>query len=470
MKKLAAKVLCGLFAITATAGFSMVSEAAHGDKVNIAAPFKATVLVDGLGSPWEVLWGPDNSLWVTERQAKSISKVDPKKGKHKVLYTFNNAVAAPPHQGVLGLALDPQFLKGNNYVYTAYTYEVNGEKHARIVRMTYDPKTETLRDETAILDNLPASVDHNSGRLRFGPDGKLYYTIGDQGNNQGTRVAKEIQAQMLPTAEQVAANDYSLYPGKILRLNADGSIPSDNPVLNGVQSHVYAYGFRNTQGLAFVGDKLFATEHGPSTDDELNLIEKGGNYGWPYVAGYRDNESYVYANYSQASKELQAKFDSNNIPAGVPTQLETDFNAPNLKDPLKSFNVVRNGYDFADETYAPLYYVGWPTIAPSSVAYYPADGKITEWQNSLLITTLKNGAIYRVKLDGKSEQVQGDVEKLFKTNNRYRNVLVSPDTTKIYVATDNGGNALGKDGKPITEMENKGAIIVIEYTGDKTGK
>lgn len=79
MKKLAAKVLCGLFAITATAGFSMVAEAAHGDKVNIAAPFKATVLVDGLGSPWEVLWGPDNSLWVTERQAKSISKVDPKR-------------------------------------------------------------------------------------------------------------------------------------------------------------------------------------------------------------------------------------------------------------------------------------------------------------------------------------------------------------------------------------------------------
>ncbi|MCQ5334023.1 PQQ-dependent sugar dehydrogenase, partial [Megasphaera massiliensis] len=98
-------------------------------------------------------------------------------GKHTVLYTFQNAVAAPPHQGVLGLALDPQILKGNNYVYTAYTYEVNGEKHARIVRMNYDPKTETLRDETAILDNLPASVDHNSGRLRFGPDGKLYYTI-----------------------------------------------------------------------------------------------------------------------------------------------------------------------------------------------------------------------------------------------------------------------------------------------------
>ena len=136
---------------------------------------------------------------------------------------------------------------------------------------------------------------------------------------------------MLPTAAQVAAKDYSLYPGKILRLNKDGSIPADNPVLNGVRSHVYAYGFRNTQGLAFVGDKLFATEHGPSTDDELNLIEKGGNYGWPYVAGYRDNESYVYANYSKAPKELQEKFDPNNIPAGVPTQKETDFDARILK-------------------------------------------------------------------------------------------------------------------------------------------
>ena len=174
-----------------------------------------------------------------------------------------------------------------------------------------------------------------------------------------------------------------------MRLNKDGSIPDDNPVLNGVRSHVYAYGFRNSQGLAFVGDKLFCDRTWPVDDDELNLIEKGGNYGWPYVAGYRDNESYVYANYSKAPKELQEKFDPNYIPAGVPTQKETDFDAPNLKDPLKSFNVVRNGYNFADETYAPLYYIGWPTIAPSSVAYYPDNGKIKEWRNSLLITTLR---------------------------------------------------------------------------------
>ncbi len=113
MKKLAAAVLCSL-AITAAAGFN-VAEAAHGDKVNIAEPFKATVLSMALVLPGKSFGEPDDSLWVTERQSKSISKVDPKTGKHTVLYTFKNAVAAPPHQGVLGLALDPGcFLKGNN--------------------------------------------------------------------------------------------------------------------------------------------------------------------------------------------------------------------------------------------------------------------------------------------------------------------------------------------------------------------
>ena len=437
----------------------------QGDVVDVASPFKATVLVDGLGGPWEVLWGPDNFLWVTERQAKSITRINPSNGERSVLYTFENAKAVPPHEGVLGLAFAPDFMAGenDNFVYTAYTYEEDGKEFARIVRMTYDTKSDKLTNETIILDKMPGNGDHNSGRLRFGPDGKLYYTIGDQGRNQGNYVALEIQSQQLPTAEQVSAGDFSSYPGKILRMNPDGSIPEDNPVLEGVRSHVYAYGFRNTQGLAFVGDKLFAVEHGPSTDDELNLIEAGGNYGWPYVAGFQDNTSYVYANYSKASPELQAKFDSNYIPDGVPIQKETDFTAPNLKDPLKTFFTVRNGHNFVDESYAPMYFIGWPTMAPSSVAYYPKDGKIKEWRNSLLITTLKSGALYCVRLNGEANDVQGDVIKYFKTNNRYRNVLVAPDTSKIYIATDNVGLALGVNGNPINDMQNKGAIIVIEY-------
>lgn len=446
---------------------SVNAYAKAGDKVDIAEPFKATVLVDGLESPWEMLWGKDNQIWITERQGKNIAKIDPKTGKRTVLYHFENAFAQPPHQGVLGLAFASDFLsgKGENHLYTAYTYEEEGKKFARIVRLSYDQKANKLADETIVMDKIPASDDHNSGRLRLAPDNSLFYTIGDQGHNQGKHVDKPIQSQDLPTAEQVKNKDYSLYVGKLLRLNLDGSIPADNPELNGVKSHVYAYGFRNMQGLAFVGDKLFAVEQGPSSDDELNIIEKGGNYGWPNVAGFKDDSAYVYANWSKAPADLQAKFDPNTIPAGVPVMKESEFNAENFKAPQKTFFTVANGYNFADENCGKLAYICWPTIAPSSVIYYPKDGAIKEWQNSLLVTTLKNGAIYRVKLDGKGEQVQGDFSKHFKTNNRYRNALVSPDTRKIFVATDAVGNGMGTDNKPNTEMQNKGAIIVFEYKG-----
>ena len=108
-------------------------------------------------------------------------------------------------------------------------------------------------------------------------------------------------------------------------------------------------------------------------------------------------------------------------------------------------------------------YLCWPTIAPSSVAYYPKDGKIEGWRNSLLITSLKNGALYGVPLNADGKNIQGDAIKYFKTNNRYRVVLVSPDTGKIYIATDTTGNAMGTDGKPTKEMENKGAILIFEY-------
>ena len=275
-KKFIAAMIAGLFGLTVFSANLTEAEQAvsgHNQKVNIATPFEAKVLADNLGSPWEMLWGADNQIWITERESKCISKIDPTSGVKKTLYTFENAFAAFPHQGVLGMALK------DNYVYAAYTYEETGNKYARIVRLTYDQKADVLKNETIILDKLPASADHNSGRLLLGNDNKLYYSIGDQGFNQGEYVNKEIRSQKLPTADQVSSKDFSNYPGKILRINLDGSIPNDNPILEGVQSHVYAYGFRNTQGMEFVGDKLFATEHGPSTDDEINLIEKGGNYG-----------------------------------------------------------------------------------------------------------------------------------------------------------------------------------------------
>lgn len=431
-------------------------------EIEVGKKFTGKVLIENLEAPWDLVWGADNNLWITERQGKNISKINPETGERKILYTVSNAFVGPQHEGVLGLALEPNFLKGksNSYVYTAYTYKDEaGKEFARIIRLTYDVKNDKLKDEKIVLDKLPASDDHNSGRLRFGKDGKLYYTIGDQGANQGKHQFEETLSQYVPTAEEVAKKDYSKYPGSTLRLNTDGTIPSDNPVINGVKSHIYTYGHRNAQGLVFVGDKLFSTEHGPSSDDELNLLEAGKNYGWPNVAGYKDDQAYKYTNYSLlVDKKDNIDLKDKAVIASI-TQNETDFKAENYKNPIKTFFTVNDEFDFSKAGS----YLNWPTIAPSSVEYYPENGLIEEWRNSLLISSLKNGAIYRVRLNADRTNVQGDSEKLFKTNNRYRAVLVSPDSTKIFIATDNNGGYVDTNGNTSREVQNKGAILIFEY-------
>lgn len=312
---------------------------------------------------------------------------------------------------------------------------------------------------------MPAGDDHNGGRLRFGPDGKLYYSIGEQGHNQGANVCKPIDAQRIPTKAELDAGDHSAYAGKVLRLNPDGGIPDDNPVINGVRSHVYTYGHRNPQGLVFVGDLLFESEHGPSSDDEINLLVAGGNYGWPHVAGFQDDQGYVYGNWSAAPdcEKLAKSYFPTDIPASVPQQKETEWKAEDFRAPIKTFYTVPNSYNFRDGRCGDMAYLCWPTIAPSSVAYYPANGPIPGWGNSLLVTSLKNGALYRVPLNADGKTAQGDVTKYFHTPNRYRSALVSPDGKTIYVATDVRGNALGNDGKPVNDMKNPGSIIAFIY-------
>jgi glucose/arabinose dehydrogenase len=196
------------------------------------------------------------------------------------------------------MALDPGLLKGtgNDYVYVAYTYDADADParvsgRTKIVRFAYDPRTHALGSAKDVLTGLPAGTDHQGGRLVIGPDRKLYFTIGDLGANQLANFCNPNRAQMLPTVAQVDKRDWSLYEGKILRLNLDGSIPADNPTLGGVRSHIFSYGHRNPQGLVFAPDgKLYDSEHGPNTDDEVNLIRAGANYGWPHVAGYRDDQ------------------------------------------------------------------------------------------------------------------------------------------------------------------------------------
>ncbi|WOX38636.1 PQQ-dependent sugar dehydrogenase, partial [Serratia marcescens] len=201
-----------------TCGMAYAADTSHSPKgeqavVQTAEPFKAHVLINGLDAPWDMIWGPDGDLWVTERKAASIVRINPQTGEKQVAIKIDGVHVGPQHEGVLGLALSPNFMKpgGDNYVYASYTYMNGNDEHAKIVRFEYDEKTKKLGNEKEILAGFPAGNDHNGGRLRFGPDGKLYYTIGEQGHNQGANFCKKIDAQRIPTEAELAKKDYSSY-------------------------------------------------------------------------------------------------------------------------------------------------------------------------------------------------------------------------------------------------------------------
>lgn len=433
-------------------------------------PFSMEVLVTGLEAPWEVTWGPDGWLWVTERQGERITRVNPEDGSTAVAVEIDDDVhVGPQHEGVLGMALHPELLQGtgNDYVYVAYTYNVGSEhevdRRLKIRRYTWDDQAQQLVQPVDILTDLDAWDDHNAGRLAWGPDDKLYFSTGEQGGNQFGNFLRPINAQMLPTAPQVSP---AAYEGKILRINPDGSIPDDNPELNGVTTHVYSYGHRNPQGLTFGPDgTLYSVEHGPRVDDELNIIQAGGNYGWPYVAGYQDDAAYVYANWSQVPDAEGLQHDEENIPDSVPQHPESEF-AEEFITPIQTFWTVDPDYDFTSG----CGFVCWPTIAPSSVAYYEAgDDGVTAWNNSLLITTLKHGVIYRQPLSDDGQSAQGDPLMYFNTQNRYRDLAFSPDGRTVYVITDSGGSAAALEGGATSDLANPGAILVFTYLGEGAG-
>jgi PQQ-dependent dehydrogenase (s-GDH family) len=377
------------------------------------------------------------------------------------------------------MALDPGLLKGTggDFVYVAYTYDADPDpntlsRRTRIVRFTYDRRAETLGDPKDILTNLPAGTDHQGGRLVFGPDRTLYFTLGDMGANQLANFCKPDYSQALPTAAQVQARDWSLYEGKVLRMNLDGSIPPDNPTIAGVKSHIYSYGHRNPQGLVFAGNgKLYASEHGPNTDDEINLIQAGRNYGWPHVAGYKDDQSYGYANWSASNGVpcQSLKFTAYpEVAPSVPLQKESEWSHPDFTPPMQTFHTVPTGHDFRNSKCADrgLYYQCWPTIAPSSLAVYTAKNGIPGWHGSLLMPSLKHGTVFRIQLDANGTAVVGDLdEEHFKTVNRYRDVVVAPDGLAVFIATDVGGNTQDASGAPASKVENSGSILEFRYTG-----
>ena len=414
--------------------------------------------------PYELIYGPDNYLWLTERIGKKINRVNLTDGTVDLLVNLSSLVYQSGGQdGLLGMALHPQLLQstGNDYVYIAYTYGTSDPtRRTKIVRYTYSQvgNDGTLSSPFELITNLSGSNDHNSGRLTIGPDNKLYYTIGDQGANQFGNKCNPIKAQVLPTQGEIDALDYSSYQGKVLRMNLDGTIPSDNPILNSVQSHIFSYGHRNAQGIVFgTNGNLYSNEHGPKSDDEINIIQSGGNYGWPFVAGFRDDKNYAYCNWSSAPTCASLSFSDYTCGTGATSTTESSW-AGTFIDPITTLFTIDDGFNFTGG------WLTWPTIGPSSIINYEGySSPIPGWNNSLLSTTLKKGKIYRSILSGDGNSIIGNPEEILYTQNRYRDIAIDPNGKILYIITDSGGTTSGPSGSSSLSVVNPGAILIFTH-------
>jgi glucose/arabinose dehydrogenase len=218
------------------------------------------------GGGWDFGFSSDGAFLLTAKDGTISQFVD---GRFKPIHK----VPAIRHgnAGLHGLVFDQNY-DDNHFVYVfyAYTYADNTTKDTRKVLdkiSRFVHRNQTLKDEFVLLDEIPGTTHHNGGRIGIGPDGKMYATLGD--GDMGDGVLAKV------------AQNISLLYGKIIRMNLDGSIPKDNPFAN---SYVYSYGHRNPQGLAWDSSgNLYESEHGNVRHDEINIIKKGGNYGWPYA-------------------------------------------------------------------------------------------------------------------------------------------------------------------------------------------
>lgn len=320
---------------------------------------KTRVLATGLSHVWEIVYGPDKQLWITERSGK-ISRVNPETGAVTALHSIAEVVSKG-EGGLLGMVLNPDF-GANPWVYVVYDY--GSDYKGKVVRFTYSDGK--LNSPLVILDQIPAASIHNGSRLLITEDKKLLITTGDASDADN-------------------AQDMNSLSGKILRVNLDGTIPADNMVAG---SRVWSLGHRNPQGLVMANGKLYESEHGPNSDDEVNIILKGRNYGWPEVEGYCDgNSEKVFCE------------------------------AHNVVEPIKAWT---------------------PTIATSGLTYYN-NNLIPEWKNSLLLVSLKASKLTQLQLNTAGDKIDSSKDYLVNEYGRLRAICAVPNG-KVYIGSSNGGN------------------------------
>jgi glucose/arabinose dehydrogenase len=312
-----------------------------------------------LDTPWEIVWGPDDHIWFTEREGR-VSRLNPETGDRQVLLTIDE-VHEQGESGLLGMALHPNF-EQTPWVYLVYNYLSGSSIQERLVRYTF--LQESLKSPRVLFDGIEGSSIHNGSRIVIDSLNRLYFTTGD-------------------ASEASIAQDLNSVNGKILRMNLDGSLPDDNPYQD---SYVWTYGHRNPQGLVFSpGGILYSSEHGPASDDEVNIIEKGRNYGWPDVMGYCDEAA------------------------------ETDFcSQNNVKEPIAAWT---------------------PTLAVAGIDFYNHEA-IPEWNNSILMTTLKESELVQLKLSEDGQEVVEENRWFDEWWGRLRDVCIADDG-RVFIAVSN---------------------------------
>lgn len=321
----------------------------------------------GLDVPWEIQYGPDGNLWFTERKGL-VSKLDPVTKIRTIVLDIVDEVYQEYEAGLLGMALHPDFTNTPE-IFIVYTYGTSPDVFEKLVKYTYNGTA--LVNPVIVLDNINAFTTHNGSRIIFLPDNTLLMTTGD--------------AQDLPSAQ-----DLNSLNGKILRLNMDGSIPADNP---SPTSYVYTFGHRNIQGLNFgPNNQIYISEHGATTDDELQLLAPNRNYGWPDVEGYCD----------------------------LPDE-QIFCTANNVEEPLMAWT---------------------PTIAPSDLIYYDNDA-FPELDDKILLTLLKEKRVRAITLNVPGNAVTDENDYFTQLFGRLRDICMGPQK-ELYLAT-NGAEWINVD-------------------------
>lgn len=346
--------------VTLIGGAIVLGAGARGAPPTIEAEeFTATVITSGLDTPWELVWGPDGMIWVSERNGR-ISRVDPEARQRRSAGDVGGVLESG-EGGLMGIALHPDFAR-DAWVYAMHTYSSPNGTRNRLVRLRWNGTA--LGGQEVLLDGIPGGGIHNGARVVVGRDRMLYISTGDAG-------------------DAGLSQDSTSLGGKILRLDLDGRVPSDNPF----GSAVWSWGHRNGQGMVVhpATGVIYETEHGSGDNDEINIIERGRNYGWPTVRGACDE--------------------------------------PGEREFCASRRVVES-------------LTSWtPTIAIAGADLYLSD-RMPTLQNSLLATSLGGRALWRMKLSPDGRRITDRAAILSGIYGRLRDVLVSPNG-EIYIATSN---------------------------------